>query len=899
MKRYVIGLIALTLSCAAWQPAARAAQASASESSAVVLPFQVNAEPGQQKLRTELPDLVRQRLQAKGLVVRSASETQGLIQRQNVKDLNVDSVRALARAARADFAVYGSFTQMGENFSLDLRVVDAAGQPGQPARPYFTQREGMINLLPAVDELVAGMTKDVPVKGGISDIRVEGLRVLDKDVVLMRLNVHKGERLDPTALNAEIKRLWDLGYFSDVQARIEPEGGGVALVFQVVEKPRIDNVIVNGSDAVSKDDILAAMTSKTGSVLNDKFLAQDVQKVTDLYRKEGYYLAEVKARVEERTGGASAALVFDVTEGKKLYIKAVNIEGLDQLDVDEVKKNLALTERGIISWFTGTGVLREEHLERDSQAITAYCLNKGYVNAQVSAPQVTYEEDGIIVTFLVNEGQRYKLNNIGFEGDLLDTDENMLKVISMDEHKEDDGYFSVSIMQDDLKKLTDYYGDYGYAFAEVDVQTPRDDNAATIDIIYTINKKEKVFVRRVTVEGNTRTRDNVILREMRLADGDEFDGSKLRRSNERLTRLRYFTQSDIVVQPTSEPDEVDLKVKVEDDRTGAITGGVGYSTYYEFGVSASIMERNLFGRGYQLSLTGFLSGKSSSLDLNFINPRIYDTNLGFSNSTYALWEEWDDFRKRTVGNTFSFFYPLGEYTTVAAGYRLDYYYLYDVPYDAPKSYTDYLGYNVSSVLHGRLIYDSTNSKEKPTKGYIGKLFAEYGGGGIGGNDNFFRPVGELQGFHSLSRSGNHVFHWRGRMGGVFENSSKEVPVFDRFFIGGIDSIRGYSRGDLSPRDRETGDQIGGDRIGFANLEYIWTFYPELGISLVPFYDVGYQIDSRYTDLFSDIKQSVGLELRWRSPMGDLRFAYGVPLNKNVRGERRDSGRFEFSMGQFF
>ncbi len=889
--------MALTLCLATWQTAALAA-AAADETTAVVLPFQVNAEPSQQKLRTELPDLVRQRLELKGIRVLSANQTQGLLRRQNVSDLNVSTVRRLAREADASFAVYGSFTQMGESFSLDMRVVDAEGT--QSARPYFTQKESLIHLIAAVDELADKIIADAPVKGGVNDIRVEGLRVLDKDMVLMRLNVRKGDRLNPATLNDEVRRIWDMGYFSDVKVHVEPDGGGVALVFEVVEKPRIDTVIVNGSDAVSTEDILAAMTSRTGSVLNDRYLAQDVQKVTDLYRKEGFYLADVKVRVEERSNGTAAALIFDVTEGKKLYIKAVRIEGLSELSESEVKGTLALQERSILSWFTGTGVLREEHLERDSAAITAYCLNKGYVNAQVSAPEVTYEDDGIVITFVVNEGPRYAIGDIGFEGDLLDTDENMLAVVHMDDQKANEKYFSLAVLQDDLKKLTDYYSDYGYAFAVVDVKTPQHDDAAVIDVIYSIDKREKVFVRRVTVEGNTRTRDNVILREMRLADGDQFDGSKLRRSNERLARLRYFTQSDIVVQPTDQPDEVDLKVKVEDDRTGAITGGVGYSTYYDFGVSASIQERNLFGRGYGLSLSGFLSGKTTSLDLNFVNPRIYDTKLGVNNSTYAIWEEWDDFSKRTIGDTISFFYPVGEYTTVAAGYRLDYFYLYDTPDHRylSKAYEEYLGYNISSVAHARITYDSTDSRERPTKGYVAKAFAEYGGGGLGGNDNFFRPVGELQGFHKIDYTGNHVFHWRGRMGAVFRNSDKDVPVFDRFFIGGMDTIRGYSRSDLSPRN-EWGDQIGGDRIGFANFEYIWTFHQELGLSLVPFYDVGYQIDSRYQEMFEDIKQSVGLELRWRSPMGDLRFGYGFPLNENVRGDRRKSGRFEFSMGQFF
>jgi outer membrane protein insertion porin family len=896
----MIGLGGLILSCMMWQQPARAAEpdvAALPATSAVVLPLQINAAAGQEQLKDELPELIRQRLEAKGITVLSNAQTNNLISGAGVRDLDVNAVRSLARTSRSDFALYGSFTQTGDAFSLDLRMVDPNGD--RPARPYFAQETGMINLLSAVDRLVTAVVRDAPVKGGIADIRVEGLRVLDQDMVLMRLNMRKGDHLNPPDLNNEVRRILDLGYFSDVQVDIAPEGAGVAVIFKVVEKPRIDDVIVNGSDAVSKEDILAAMSSKTGSVLNDRFLAGDVQKVTDLYRKEGYYLAKVDARVEERARGGSAVLVFDVDEGKKLYIKAVRIEGLSDLDADEIKKTLALSERSIISWFTGTGVLREEHLERDSQAVTAFCLNKGYVDAQVAAPEVVYEDDGIVILFRVNEGRRYTLGRVGFEGDLLDTEENMMSIIAMDEHKQDDGYFSLLVMQDDIKKLTDYYSDYGYAFAEVDVQTPQDSDAGTVDVIYSINRKNAIFVRRVEVEGNTRTRDNVILREMRLTDGDPFDGSKLRRSNERLSRLRFFSKSDIIVQPTEEPDEVDLKVSVEDDRTGVLSGGVGYSTYYEFGISASVMERNLFGRGYQLGLTGFLSGRSTSLDLQFTNPRLWDTNLGFTNSTYAVWTEWDDFSKRTVGNTISLFYPIGEYTTIGGGYRLDFYRLSDIPYYAPRSYTDYLGNNMSSVVHGRIVFDNTDSREQPTRGYMARLFAEYGGGGLGGDDNFFRPVGELQGFHSLTNSGEHVFHWRGRMGGVFENSSKSVPIFDRFFIGGIDSIRGYSQRDLSPRDRATGDEIGADRIGFVNLEYIWTFYPDLGMAIVPFYDVGYSIDSKYNSMFEELKQSVGLELRWRSPMGDLRFAYGYPLSDNVRGERRKSGRFEFSMGQFF
>ncbi len=904
MKRSVFTLLVLALCSlvlAAWGEAAAAPtspRASAKDVVTIaVLPFQVNAGEASPGLAEDIPALFAQRLAAEGFRVVPYEDVLRLIKRRNLNELNLAVARSIAAQVRADYALYGSYTQTGESFSIDARMADAAAS--RPARPFFAEKRSVLELPNAVDEMSTAMAGSAVSRDAIADVKVRGLKVLDQDVVLMRLASRKGDVVDPATLNDEIKRIWDLGYFSDVSAAIEESGEGRVLVFTVKEKPRIDDVIINGSDAVNKDDILAVMSSKTGSVINERLLADDMVKITELYRKEGYYLAEVNYHVEDKANGASALLVFDVKEGNKLYIKEVRIEGTESIDPDDMKKELALEKRTLLSWITGTGVLREEYLDRDSAALTAYAMNHGYVDAQVSAPEVTYDDDGIIVTFSVNEGKRYKLGEVGFRGDLIDTDERLAAVTKLDDLKANNEYFSLSVVQDDVKALTDFYSNYGYAFAEVNLESKKNPEDDTVDVFFVIDKKQKVRVRRVLVEGNTRTRDNVIFRELRLADGDAFNGDKLRRSNERLTRLRYFTQADTTILPTDAEDEVDLRVNIKEDRTGALMAGVGYSTYYQFGVSGSIMERNLFGRGYQLGLTGFASGKSTSLNLNFVNPRIFDSDLGFSENAYTLWEEWDDFRKKTVGNTLRFFYPIGEYSTVSLGYRLDQYTLYDIPERAPRSYREYEGRNLSSVLSGSFSYDSTDSRERPTRGVIGRLSMEYGGGGLGGNDNFYRPIGELQAFHTLWKNPNHIFHWRGRVGGVFENSNKPVPVFDRFFIGGMDSIRGYDTDDLSPRDPEWDDEIGGDRMGYLNLEYIWTFQEELGLAIVPFFDMGFNIDSKQTsDPFSELKKSVGLELRWRSPMGDLRFAYGYPLDKNVDG-KHPGGRFEFSMGQFF
>lgn len=237
--------------------------------------------------------------------------------------------------------------------------MDASG--GQSAQPLYTERNSLIELLPAVDELVDNMSGSMSVtapgvqQGGIADIQIRGLKVLDPDVILMRLATHKGDTVDPASINEEVKRIWDLGYFSDVTADLESSGKGQILVFTVVEKPRISDVVVNGSDAVKKEDILAAMSSKTGSVLNDRLLAEDIQKVTDLYRKEGFYLAQVDYKIEQKANNPSALLVFNVQEGNKLYIKDIRFEGLESIDVSDLKKQLALQEHGILSWITGDG----------------------------------------------------------------------------------------------------------------------------------------------------------------------------------------------------------------------------------------------------------------------------------------------------------------------------------------------------------------------------------------------------------------------------------------------------------------------------------------------------------------------------------------------------------------
>lgn len=868
----------------------------------LVLPFQMHTEPGQENLEADFPKLLGGRIGAAGAEVIPYDQMMRLISSRNISMLDVQTARSLAAAAGATHAVYGSVNQAGNSLSIDARLVSA--QAGQTPKPMFVvQPAGAANIGYALDQLAGQVAAELPARamppaeaGAVAGVEVRGAKLLDPDVVLLRLSTQKGDQPDASIIDQDVKRIWDLGYFSDVAVDLQQRPEGLFVVYTVTERPKVESVSVEGASAIDEDDILDIMSTKPGSVLNERVLADDIQKILEMYRKKGFYLAKVDTRLDQRASGV--AVVLPVSEGKKLYIKEVQIEGASQLDPNDVKKELLLSERTFISWITGTGVLKEELIERDSAAITAYYLDRGFLDVTVAAPRIDYADDGITITFPLHEGPQYMVGETRFAGDMIDTDERLRALIEMDELATEHAPFSLTVMQKDTKQLTDFYADYGYAFVDVSPQ-PRKyaDGSHMVDVEYVIQKKNKMYVRRVLVEGNSKTRDNVILREMRLTDGEQFEGRKLRRSVERLNKLGFFEVAEAELVPTGAEEEVDLKIKVKEQPTGALMAGVGYSTFSSMGVSATLMERNLWGKGYNVALRAAFSGMRDAYTFSFTNPRLYDTPLSVGMDLYHWRDDYIDYRKKTTGGVLRASYPIGEYTAVGVGYRLDQYKIYDLNDNASSLIRKYAtGDRFSSVGMARITRDTTN-RERPTSGNIDTIAVEYGGGLMGGDDDFISLTAEHQTYYELKT--NHVLHARIKGAALFENGSDEVPVFERFWMGGMQSVRGYNSRNIVPRDPKTGDRIGGTRMAFANLEYIWSISNEMGLNLVPFFDIGFNIDADHDYNWSDeILKSAGLELRWRSPMGDLRFSYGIPFDEDRRG-KRDSGRFEFSMGQFF
>ncbi len=858
----------------------------ANENTMLITPIVVNASSNFNHIKARFEAELERSLKSKGFIVKRTSTTPRTTQ----------SAQALVQTNKSGAILSGNVSQIGDTFSINISYVNIAGK----MKPIQFEVPTNSTLASITDEIAfqATQTADIApiVYGGISDILVEGTRALDPEVVIARMDLSRGDIPTNESLNNDVRRIWDTGYFEDVQAKMIKQDGEDVLLITVKERPRIDEVVVNGSDAVSLSDILETMTSRTGSVLNDKVLVDDIQRVTELYRSKGYYNAKVKYEVITRANG-TAALAFNVDEGNKLYIEEIIFNGLSQLDKDELEKYLSLKTRGFFSFITGTGVLKEEDLARDAQTIAAFAVNEGYINAQVDDPEVTYSDTGIIITYTIQEGDRFALGTIDFAGNLIADPDVFYEIIKLDEWKEENTYFSLNTMQEDLRALTTYYNDQGYAFAQVIPQDSVDPEAKTIGITFNLEPEAKVHINRVDVSGNYETRDNVILREMRLADGDRFSGSQIARSQERLMKTDYFEEVNVNVLPTEDPTLVNLDVEVVEGNTGTLTGGVGYSTYDGVGVSAGISQNNLFGRGYNIGVNGYISQKEMNMTGHFWNPRLYDTNIGAGITLYGITQEWIDYDRDTIGGRLNFSYPLGEYTHLNWGYRLENYNIYNLNNNAAPSIQDYEGNNWASVVNVGIVRDTTDANFYATRGTKTSLDIEYGGSFLGGSDDFVSVEFETGGYFQLAE--NHILHARGTVGGVFQNTSKVVPSFERFYIGGMNTIRGYDYEDISPIDRRTGESIGADRMAYASLEYIWTFETDLGLALVPFFDIAVATDSSYESFFARRYYSAGVELRWQSPMGDLRFAYGMPLSENVQGEKRSSGRFEFTIGSAF
>jgi outer membrane protein insertion porin family len=538
---------------------------------------------------------------------------------------------------------------------------------------------------------------------------------------------------------------------------------------------------------------------------------------------------------------------------------------------------------------TDAGVLKMETLRQDAERLVAFYQNHGFIDVKVGEPQVSQKEGELFVTFPVDEGSRYRVGKVDIEGDLIKGKDELLAVMKI----RDEEYLNRQVLRDDITRLGDVYAEQGYAFAEVNPKVNKTGGGDQFDILVHIDKRALAYVNRVDIQGNTRTRDNVIRREIKVEEGGRFDSKAIKDSTQKLKRLGFFEDVTITPKPTMIANQMDLLVDVKEKPTGAFQIGAGYSSSENVLFMGEISEDNIWGTGNKVSLAANTSSKSTRYNLKFTNPRLYDSQVSGSMELFDWERIYDSFTKDSVGATFRLGHPLVEEWRVYYGYTISNTNLSNIDYaNIPSIIVLSKDIHVTSMPEVSLVRDTRDKNFSPTKGSRNSVTVDYAGGPMGGDAEFTKVQGDSSWYMPLVW--NTVFHVRGSIGQEYENSPGKLPVYEHFFLGGMNSIRGFRSASISPL--ENGVQVGGDKMWFSNVSLIFPLLKDAGLDGEVFHDFGnvYAVGEKWD--FSDYKKTAGLGILWASPLGPIRLAWGFNLDKKP-GE--NSSAWDFSMGGTF
>ncbi|MBW2133547.1 MAG: outer membrane protein assembly factor BamA [Deltaproteobacteria bacterium] len=845
-----------------------------------LFPFRVNAQTQYAYLEKEITVVIQDRLRKEGIRVMVPG-----------KAVTGADTAAMTRAARdlavqneSTHAVWGSLTQVGQRFSIDARVMDVSADTFPASLTVGGER--IETLLGAVKKLADELMLRILKQEKVVSVTVSGNKRIEKDAVLRIVQVKPGDPYRLKALSEDLNRIYRMGYFEDVRVDAEDVAGGKALIFRIREKPTIRKIRFKGNRVYDEKELLENIDIRSGSILNIFKVKSNLKRIEDLYKKKNYHNAEVSYEIEALKNN-QVDLEFVISEGKKLRIQTITFEGNTVFDAKTLKKVMSTSEKGLFSFITSSGDLDRDKLAQDKEALAAYYQNHGYLNARVSDPEVKYEEDGIEVIFKISEGPRYTVGTVTLSGDV--EDKAALKEKLAITKKT---YFSRKTVRKDVLALTDLYSDQGYANVEIFPKVNENPETRVVAIDYRIRKGPLVSFEKILISGNRKTRDYVIRRELKVYEQERFSSTRLKRSVRNLYRLDYFEDVKVQTQKGTTEDQMVLKIDVTEKSTGSFSIGAGYSSEDDFFAMASVTQRNLFGRGQIVSLQANVGGRSDRYNLSFTEPWLFNIPLSGRVDLYRWIKDYDTYDKDATGGGLRLGYPLWtDYLRFTVGYAYEISNIEDIQEDAPPSIKDFEGTNTQSTVSADLRWDSRNRIFNPTEGSEHRFTVEYAG--FGGNIAFTKYIGKTGWYFPIFKGTVGFLH--AKAGYVEENPGGRLPDWERFYLGGISSLRGFKYRSVSPKN-EDGIKIGGNKFIQFNAEYLVPLFPDMGIFGVAFFDTGNAYNNDEDIELSNMRESAGLGFRWFSPVGPIRLEYGLILD---RQEDESAGRWEFSMSTGF
>ena len=721
----------------------------------------------------------------------------------------------------------------------------------------------------------------------IRTIRVEGNRRVEPETVRSYLQFGVGDRYDPLKVDDSLKALFATGLFSDVRIRRQ----NTAVIVVVVENPIINRVAFEGNDEIDDDTLKGEVQLKPRAVFTRAKVQSDVQRILDVYRQQGRFAAGVEAKIIKLPHNR-VDLVFEIQDGPKTTVRSINFVGNIAFSDSQLREIITTTKTGLLSFLKPTNVYDPDRLNLDRELLRQFYLKNGYADARIISAVADLDRDGrgFFITFTIEEGEQYRFGAFDIETTLPSLDpEQARDKVAFKAGK----VFNAEKVDQSVEAITIEVAALGYAFARVRPRADRDPIARTISLTFVIEQGPRVYIERIEIVGNTRTLDEVIRREFRLAEGDAYNRLLVDAARRRLRALGFFKSVKISNEPGSAADRVILVVNVVEQPTGELSFGAGYSSNEGVIGDISLAERNLLGKGQFVRLRFSGSLERFQVDFSFTEPRFMGRNMSAGFDLFHRETDLTDessFKSRRTGGGLRLGVPLGGDWRITNRYTFVREEIFDVQDDASQVVQDAEGStNVSSIGY-TLVYDTRNHKRNPTQGVYFALTQDLAG--IGGDVKYVRTVGDARGYYPIRKRITLV----GRVqGGYIEGYGGEDVRLQDLFFKGPETIRGFERAGIGPRDTSTGDALGGRVFAAATTEvrFPLPLLPEnLGMTGAVFADVATlfetgdlgSIDQSLVDDDDTIRASVGFSLIWQSPVGPLRADFAHVLNSSAFDE---------------
>ena len=733
----------------------------------------------------------------------------------------------------------------------------------------------------------------------VKDIRVEGAQRTEAGTVFSYLPVKVGERMDDDKAAAAIKALYATGFYSDIRLEVEND---VLIVF-LVERPAISQIDINGAKEFTKENLKDGLKTagiSEAKIFDRSLLDRAEKEIKRQYTSRGFYSAKVSSTVTpiERN---RISLTFTIDEGEVSRIVDINIIGASAFSESTLLKEFELTTGGWLSWFTKDDQYSKQKLSGDLEKLKSYYLNRGYLEFNIESTQVsiTPDKEKIYITVNIAEGPVYKITDIKFQGELKITEAEMRSLLLFSPGET----FSRQKIVDSVKRISDRLGNDGYSFANINPVPDPDRVNKTASFTMFVDPGRRVHVRRINVQGNSRTRDEVVRRELRQLESAWYSNEKIARSKERLERTSFF--EDITIETPSVPgtnDQVDLNVTVKERNTGSLQFGIGYSNAEKLTISASVSQANIFGSGNQLSFRINNSTISKAYEVSYLNP--YWTVDGIARG-FDLYQRdlntaslnTGSYKSSSSGAGVRFGVPVTEYDGLNFGLGYERTKL-GLDSFSPQRYIQYVNTfgTKSDTLRGSLGFsrDTRDSIYFPRNGYLIEAGAEMGL--PGGDVKFYRFQSKAQYLRPIW--GPVVLNVNAEFGYANGYGGRPLPFFKNFYAGGVDSVRGFEQSSLGPRDTN-GEFVGGNRRVIGNFEVLFPMPGVKGdksVRLSAFVDVGNVFGTNEKMRLSDLRSSVGIGVSWFSPVGPLKFSLAKPIRQKPEDKVE---RFQFLLGRVF